>query len=553
MTTIRAAFYARVSGEQQAAAHTIESQIAALNERASGDGMPVPSERQFVDDGYSGATLIRPALDRLRDLVNVGAIDRIYVHSPDRLARNYAYQVLLLDEWRRRGIEVVFLNRPLGQSPEDDLLLQVQGIVAEYERAKIMERSRRGKKHAAQSGSLNVMSGAPFGYRYVSVREGDGRARFEPVAEQTRVVQQIFSWIGRDRCSLSEVCRRLHKAGTPTATGKRIWSREAVWHVLQNPAYMGQAAYGKTHMMPRGKKSRLRAARGHPTQPRRSNVPKPTDAKEWVLVTVPALVDDALFCAAQAQLEENRSRARQGRRRSGYLLQGLSCCAKCGYAYYGKTLRQLGAGRQMRDFLYYRCSGSDGYRFGGEPICRNPQIQGNTLEMTVWSEISKLLRDPQRVELDNQDRNKNAALLDDVESLRSQKAKLEHAIERLIDSFAEGLIEKDQFASRMARSKSRIADLDTRIDAYAGDLNRREHLRFATNRLRELAATVGAELGSADWERKREIIRTVVQRIDIDTEVIKIVFRINQNTRGSDSDAIAITVPRPSKRFRSAG
>ena len=117
-------------------------------------------------------------------LVSVGAIDRIYVHSPDRLARNYAYQVLLLDEWRRRGVELVFLNRPLGQSPEDDLLLQVQGIVAEYERAKIMERSRRGKKHAAQSGSLNVMSGAPFGYRYVSVREGGGQARFEAFADQ---------------------------------------------------------------------------------------------------------------------------------------------------------------------------------------------------------------------------------------------------------------------------------------------------------------------------------------------------------------------------------
>jgi site-specific DNA recombinase len=199
----------------------------------------------------------------LRDLVSVGAIDRIYVHSPDRLARNYAYQVLLLDEWRRRGVESVFLNRPLGQSPEDDLLLQVQDIVAEYERAKIMERSRRGKKHAAQSGSLNVMSGAPFGYRYVSVHEAGGKARFEPVAEQARVVQQIFSWIGRDRCSLPEVCRRLHNAGIPTATGKRIWSREAVWHVLQNPAYQGQAAYGKTHMMPRGKNSRLRAARGH--------------------------------------------------------------------------------------------------------------------------------------------------------------------------------------------------------------------------------------------------------------------------------------------------
>lgn len=284
MTTIRAGFYARVSGEQQAAAHTIESQIAALRERASSDGMPVPAERQFVDDGYSGATLIRPALDRLRDLVNVGVIDRIYVHSPDRLARNYAYQVLLLDEWRRRGVEVVFLNRPLGLSPEDDLLLQVQGIVAEYERAKIMERSRRGKKHAAQNGSLNVMSGAPFGYRYVSVREGEGQARFEPVAEQARVIQQIFSWIGRDRCSLAEVCRRLQKASTPTATGKPTWSRETVWHVLQNSAYMGQAAYGKTHMMPRGKNSRLRAAHGHPTEPRRTKAPnQPTEKNGYLL------------------------------------------------------------------------------------------------------------------------------------------------------------------------------------------------------------------------------------------------------------------------------
>ena len=155
--------------------------------------LPFPPERQFVDDGHSGATLVRPALDRLRDLVMTGAIDRIYVHSPDRLARSYAYQVLLVDEWRRAGIDLVFLNRPLGQSLEDDLLLQVQGTVAEYERAKIMERSRRGKKHAAQRGLLNVMSGAPFGYHYVSVRDGGGQARFEVVPEEARVVRQIFT------------------------------------------------------------------------------------------------------------------------------------------------------------------------------------------------------------------------------------------------------------------------------------------------------------------------------------------------------------------------
>ncbi len=211
----------------------------------------MPPERQFVDDGISGATLVRPALDRLRDLAAVGAIDRVYVHSPDRLARNYAYQVLLFDEWRRANVEVVFLNRSLGQSPEDDLLLQMQGIIAEYQRAKFMERSRRGKRHAAQGGSLNVMSGAPFGYRYISVREGGGQARFEQNAEQARVVQRIFSWIGRDRCSLNEVCRRLQKAGELTASGRRVWSKQVVWHILQNPAYVGRAAYGKTRMMPR--------------------------------------------------------------------------------------------------------------------------------------------------------------------------------------------------------------------------------------------------------------------------------------------------------------
>src|SRR5258708_29238734 len=106
----------------------MESQLAALTERARSDGTPVTVERQFVDEGFSGATLVRPALDRLRDLSATGVINRIYVHSPDRLARNYAYQVLLIDELCRAGVDIVFLNRPLGQSPEDDLLLQVQAM-----------------------------------------------------------------------------------------------------------------------------------------------------------------------------------------------------------------------------------------------------------------------------------------------------------------------------------------------------------------------------------------------------------------------------------------
>ena len=197
MKTLQAAIYARVSTDRQAEAHTIASQVAALRERVAADGFTLSEAMAFLDDGYSGTTLVRPALERFRDLAAAGAVDRLYVHSPDRLARKYAYQVLLVDELSRLGVEVIFLNRELGRSPEDDLLLQVQGMMAEYERAKIVERHRRGKLHAARSGVLNVLSGAPYGYHYVSKQAGGGQARYEMVPDEARVVRQVFAWVGR--------------------------------------------------------------------------------------------------------------------------------------------------------------------------------------------------------------------------------------------------------------------------------------------------------------------------------------------------------------------
>lgn len=147
--SMRVAIYARVSSEQQAQEQTIASQVAALHERVAADGSSLDDELRFIDDGISGTTLQRPALERLRDQAYAGGFQKLYVHSPDRLARRYAYQVLLVEELRRHGVEIVFLNRALGVSPEEDLLLQMQGMFAEYERAKILERSRRGKRHAA--------------------------------------------------------------------------------------------------------------------------------------------------------------------------------------------------------------------------------------------------------------------------------------------------------------------------------------------------------------------------------------------------------------------
>lgn len=184
---------------------------------------------QCMDEGYSGATLIRPALERLRDVIAARAVDRLAIHAPDRLARTYAYQGLWVEEFRRAGGQVIFLNRALGQSPEDALLLQVQGMIAEYERAKIIARHRRGKRHAAQAGVVNGLSGAPYGYRSVAQSAGGGQARYEIVPDEARLVRQVCDWVGRDRQTMGEVCRRLTRAGEVTRPGKTVWDRSMVW------------------------------------------------------------------------------------------------------------------------------------------------------------------------------------------------------------------------------------------------------------------------------------------------------------------------------------
>lgn len=331
MTGLQAAIYARVSSEHQAIDHTIASQVTALRDRVAADGLALPDDHAFIDDGYSGATLVRPALERLRDAAAAGTLDRLYVHSPDRLARKYAYQVVMVDELQRAGIEIVFLNRELGRSPEDDLLLQVQGMVAEYERAKILERSRRGKRHGAQTGVVSVLCGAPYGYRYVRKADGGGQARYEILLEEARVVRQVFAWVGQERVSIAEVSRRLTAAGEQTRSGKTAWDRATVWGILKNPAYIGQAAFGKTRAEPM--KPRLRVQRGRPAQPRRAVSMVDVPAEEQISIPVPALISADLFVAVQDQLAENRRRARQGQRGARYLLQGLICCAHCGNSF----------------------------------------------------------------------------------------------------------------------------------------------------------------------------------------------------------------------------
>ena len=527
MSTPQAAIYARVSSERQATAQTIASQLAALRERVTVDGYVLPEAMQFLDDGYSGTTLVRPALERLRDLVAAGAVDRLYIHSPDRLARKYAYQVLLVDEFHRAGVEVVFLNRALGRSPEDDLLLQVQGMMAEYERAKILERHRRGKLHAARAGKVNVLGGAPYGYRYIDKHAGGGQARYEVLPEEARVVCQVFDWVGRDRVTIGEVCRRLTQASERTRTGRTVWERSVVGGILHNPAYQGTAAFGKTRQGPL--RPRLRAQRGRPQQPRRATADYEVPAAEWLPIPVPALVDPALFAAVQEQVQENRRHARQSRRGARYLLQGLVHCQQCGYAFYGKPISRKAAKGKTRTYAYYRCLGTDAYRFGGERVCTNAQVRTDLLDVTVWREVQGVLAHPERVAEEYQRRlqTTTAGTHQAQATLEAQLGKVRQGLARLIDSYAEGLLEKHEFEPRITRLRQRLTQLEEQRQQLIDMTALQTEIRLIVGRLEDFAAKIDAGLEDSDWLSKREMIRALVKRVEVTPDRVNVIFRVD--------------------------
>src|SRR3954463_1733859 len=525
----RVALYARISGEQQAKEDTIASQLEVVSQRIASDALECDPELRFVDDGYSGSILARPGLERLRDQAAAGAIDRLYMLDPDRLSRKYAYQVLILEELTRCGVEVVFLRNPVGRGAEQDLLLQVQGMIAEYERAKIMERCRRGKQHAARRGSVHVLSGAPYGYRYVGKHEGGGEARYQVLAEEARVVRKIFEWVGQGRCSIGEVCRRLRRDSIATRTGKSAWDRATVWLILKNPAYKGTAAFGKTRSG-EFKPQRLRPQRGRPEQPRRPVSRVDTSSEDQVLIEVPGLVSEDLFGAVRAQLEENRQRRRDRPGGGRYLLQGLVVCKRCGYGCYGKpTSRAASEGEGRVRYAYYRCTGSDAYRFGGQRLCWNKQIRTDMLDGAVWDDVRGLLSEPERVRGEYERRLQGARTgpSQELEHLGKLVSNVKRLISRLIDAYGDGLLDKSEFEPRISAARARLAKLEGEQRQRIGEAAQEAELRLGIGPLGAFAGRVSEGLQEPDWDTRREIVRALVKRVEVDEQEVRIVYRVS--------------------------
>ena len=524
--SLRVAIYARVSTDKQATTSTIASQVEALQSRVQADGLRLDAGDYFLDDGYSGATFDRPALDRLRDLVAAGAVQRIYVHSPDRLARNYVHQVVLTDEWAVSGVEVIFLNRAIGESPEDKLLLQMQGMMAEYERAKIVERCRRGRKHAAKLGLVSALTGAPYGYRYIPKRASGGQSRYEIDDEQARVMQQIFVWVGIERCSLHEVIRRLKTRQIPSPTGRPQWRASTLAKMLQNTAYRGMAVFGKTRVGPQ--RAQLRPQRGQPARPKRYSTRYAANDQERTDIPVPALVDADLFAAVADQLAENRRRHRAQRREGRYLLHGLLVCANCGYAFYGKPISySLADGRKCLK-AYYRCTGSDSHRFGGQRLCDNHQCRSDQLDKAVWNDVADLLADPNRIRQEYQRRCDDKKQTEARPSAQFGRliAQAQNAIKRLIDAFEVGLLEKVELEPRLLAARERLARLEAEREATLQREAEEINLDATINQLATLADKIGAGLSNADWSTRQSILRTLIKQVEIGKDAIRIVYKV---------------------------
>jgi len=513
-----AAIYARVSSEQQREENTIASQTASLIEFAQSHDLEVPNEWVFEDEGYSGATLERPGLERVRDLAAEGQIQVVLAYSPDRLSRKYAYQILLMEELARHGVETLFVKAPQGASAEDQLLVQFQGMIAEYERAQILERSRRGKRHRAQAGEVSVMSGAPYGYRYIR-KTDEAPAAYTVFEAEARVVRRVYEMYTMEGLSIGEITRRINAEGIPTRKASARWERSTVWAVLRNSAYRGVACFGKTRASARTRVMRPQRRRGVTTPNMTAGHERPRE--EWIEIPVPALVTEESFARAQELLHENKIRSRR-RTIAPSVVQGLVSCAKCGYAF-SRTSTQTSA----RKIHYYKCIGSDGWRKLGGPVCDNGGfVRQELLDQIVWAEVIRLLEEPALLQQEL-DRRLVAARASDPTRKREQgvQRELTHVgkgIERLLNAYQEELLSIEQLRERMPVLRQRQQTLRAELQAIADQTNDRAvFLRLAETLTAFLARLRSAAETLSVIERQR-IVRLLVKDVLVGEDTITI-------------------------------
>ena len=503
-----AAVYARVSTLQQEQEATIESQVAAIESYARAQGYQLLPEYYFLDQAVSGAQLARPGLDRLRDLAAEGIFEVVLCLNPDRLARQYAHQWVLMDELRRAGVEVRFVDQPpVTDDPQSQLLLGIQGLFAEYERAMITERLRRGKLYRIRQGRL-VNPVPPYGYRYIPVSEpGGGRWEIHPV--ESGVVRQIYEWYTQQDTKIWSIVEHLNQLGDQAPPRGKRWTYSTVQSILKQPDYTGQAYFNRTRTCHEAIGRPKKQGRG----PKRTPSHEVRPREEWIPVTVPALISEDLWRKAQERLSMHKKFASRNSHRF-YLLRSLLVCDICGRTLIGRT--------SQKGYVGYHCSSRGKNRYPDVPP-HSRCISAQIIEPLIWQAVMDLLHNPALLADAWEDQSQSQLMSpNEADRLQSRLKALDRQWVRLLDLFQEEQIEKAELARRKERLDRERQTITSRLQQLTSQARREQAKDQMLEDFATFCQQIEASLSNPTPELQREVIRLLIDHVVVGEDEIVI-------------------------------
>jgi site-specific DNA recombinase len=514
---MRVAIYARVSTEAQEARGTIGSQVELVRKRVVAEGHELVAE--YCDDGCSGARLDRPGLDALRDAAEAGRFDAVWCLSPDRLARMYAYQVIVLDELARHGVTVHFHDTPaLADDPQTQLLTQVQGVIAEYERAKIAERYRRGKLWRARAGEVIAWK-CSYGYRRVP-RCAERPAHLELYEPEATIVRRIFHDYVESNLSIRQITWQLNQDGVPSPGGKPIWGTSVIGRLIRNETYVGRAYYNRTaRVLDRRPGKRARQVR------------RPHD--QWIPIAVPAIVSEELFEAAQRVSYDN-SRWSPRRGEGGHwLLRGLVKCGHCGVSVSCHKMR----GRNGTFHYYYYCRNHDPLRAGGERRrCPERNIRADELDAFVFDQLRAAMLRPD-VLLSGAAAIATRPEAGNDELLAAQVARFDRKLDavaterrRVADLYQANFIPRQELLRRGKELDLRCGTLEGQRQALIDQRQQLAQQNRLRHRVEDFANKVRTSIDRLDFGQRQKLLRLVIEEVRVAGWQVEIRLRIPLNS-----------------------
>jgi site-specific DNA recombinase len=519
---MKSAIYARVSTSKQELEQTIESQIECLRKYVENDGLELDEKHVYIDEGYSGTKLERPGLDSLRDSAAANEFQKVVIYSPDRLARRYAYQVIVIEELNTCGCEVIFLQKPISDDPEERLLLQMQGIIAEYERAKIIERTRRGRLFNARQGRFLMWSIPPYGYRYQMISgEQPGRAIIHE--EEAELVKNIFHWCVEEGLSTFKIAERLNRMGIRPRKGGKGWALSSIRAILTNETYIGRAYYNREFSV-KPRKPRIPVVYRKYENTTRRLRPK----SDWIEIEVPAIIDEDTFRRAGEQLKKNMWWSSRNNTQHKYLLRGLVRCGECGYKMFGAYKGK---------YAYYTClHGRNLIQTHREKKCTNRSVRQDSLDKIVWQKITELLENPELI-IEQFKRQKDFVFLGGTQKqcqkLEQQIQRSNKQIQRLIDAYQTEIITLKELETRKSGLEQKISQQKEQIRNIKTIEKNEMDCKKIFDNIETFCEAVKRGIENTSFEDKRKITELLVEEIIVTNGKVEIIHIIPIEKKGN--------------------